>query len=62
MVVAAAADGLSANLTPSVPPQLATGVIITATSTLADGTTLSGYGDPIDVVGGTAAGFKIAEQ
>jgi hypothetical protein len=49
-------------LTPSAPPQLATGVIITAPSTLADGTTLSGSGDPIDVVGGTAAGFKIAEQ
>jgi hypothetical protein len=62
VVVTAAADGLSAHLTPSAPAQLATGVIITATSTLADGATLSGSGDPIDVVGGTAVGFKIAEQ
>lgn len=60
ITVAAAADGLSATLTPT---SLATGVIITATATLADGVTvLTGSGNPIDVVAGTATAFAIAEQ
>lgn len=62
IVVTAAADGMSAKLAPANPPVLATGVIISASSTLADGTAISGQGDPIDVTGGAAAGFKIVEQ
>ena len=63
VVVTAAADGLSAVVTPATPPVLVTGAVITATSTLADGvTTLTGSGDPIDVVASDAVGFAIAEQ
>jgi hypothetical protein len=51
---------MSATLTPT---GLATGVIITATATLADGvTTITGSGNPIDVVAGAATAFQIAEQ
>ena len=60
ITVVAAADGMSATLTPT---GLATGVIITATATLADGvTTITGSGNPIDVVAGAATAFQIAEQ
>ena len=60
ITVVAAADGMSAKLTPAA---IATGVIITATATLADGVTvLSGSGNPIDVVAGAASQFAIAEQ
>lgn len=60
ITVAPAADGMSATLTPTA---LATSVTISATSTLADGvTTISGSGNPIDVVAGTATAFAIAEQ
>lgn len=63
VVVTAAADGLSAQVAPATPPVLVTGAVITATATLADGTTtISGQGDPIDVVASDAVGFAIAEQ
>lgn len=53
-------DGVSVPLTPTA---LATGVVITATATEADGvTTLTGNGTPIDVVTGPAASLAIAEQ
>lgn len=60
VAVSAAPDGMSATLTPS--GALATGVIISASSTLADGTVIKGDGTPIDVVAGPAASFKIVEQ
>ena len=60
IIIAPAADGMSATLTPT---GLATGVVITATATLADGTTtLTGSGNPIDVVAGAATAFAISEQ
>lgn len=63
VVVTAAADGMTAAVKPSVPPVLVTGVTITATATLADGTTvLTGTSDPIDVVGDVATGFRITEK
>lgn len=63
VVVTAAPDGLTADIKPSVPPALVTGVMITATATLADGTTvLTGTSDPIDVVGDVATGFRITEK
>jgi hypothetical protein len=60
VTVTPAADGLSAALAPS--GSLATGVVITATATLPDGTVITGTGDPIDVVPGTVSAFKIVEQ
>ncbi len=61
-VVATPADGLSAILAPASPPVLVTGVIPTATGTLADGTVITVNGDPIDVIAGGAAGFQMAES
>lgn len=67
VVVTAAADGLSAQVTPATPPVLVTGAVITATATLpnnADGSagaTITGSGTPIDVVAGGPAGFQITE-
>jgi hypothetical protein len=58
ITVTPAADGMSATLTPTA---LATGVIIAASATLPNGTTITGQGDPIDVVAGPAAGFKMVE-
>lgn len=57
--VSPAADGMTATLTPTA---LATGVVISASSTLSDGTSISGSGNPIDVVAGPATGFQIQEQ
>jgi len=62
VVVTPAADGMSATLAPATPPVLATGVIITASTTLPDGTAISGSGNPIDVVAGGPTGFQITEQ
>jgi hypothetical protein len=67
VVVTGRSDGLNADLAPSVPPVLATGVIVTATTTItnSDGSTLGPFtatGDPIDVVVGGPAGMKIAES
>jgi hypothetical protein len=60
IAITAAADGMSATLTPT---GLGTGIIISANSTLSDGvTTLTGSGNPIDVVAGSASAFAIAEQ
>ncbi len=59
ITVTPAQDGMSAVLTPTA---LATDVVITATSTLSDGTTtISGSGQ-IDVVAGPATRFAIALQ
>jgi hypothetical protein len=60
VVSSVSADGLSAILNPS--GTLATGVVITATTTLPNGTAISGSGDPIDVVASGPTGFSIAEQ
>ena len=60
VVVSAAADGLSAILTPS--GTLATGVVITATTTLASGAVITGSGAPIDVVASGPTSFAIQEQ
>lgn len=66
IVATAAADGLSAVITPATPPVLATDVTITVsavTITNADGTTLvlpAETSEGIDVVGSGVAGFAIS--
>jgi hypothetical protein len=60
LVVAMAADGLSAIVTPSVPPVKLTGATITFTGTLADGTVITGTSDPIDVVATGPSTFGIS--
>ena len=60
ITVTAAADGMSATVAPASPPVMVTAAVITATTTLASGTVLTGTSDPIDVVGGGPTGFKIA--
>jgi hypothetical protein len=60
VVVSGSTDGLSAIVTPATPPVLATGVTVTATATLPDGTVITGVSDPIDVTGSAVAGFKIS--
>lgn len=67
VTVVAAADGMSATVTPTqptdgTPPALVTGVTITAQATLGDGTLVVGVSDPIDVVADEAVGFKISLQ
>ena len=59
IVVTPDMGGMSARLMPSSPPVLATGVTITVTTTLADGTTMSGTSGPISVVADGVAGFRI---
>jgi hypothetical protein len=49
-----AADGMTAKLTPAPGLPLASGVIITASTTLVSGQVLTGSGTPIDVVADTA--------
>jgi hypothetical protein len=60
LAVVAAADGMSAVVTPATPPKLATGVTISVSAILPDGTTISGVSDGIDVVSGGPKGFKIS--
>lgn len=68
LVVVAAADGLSAVGTPTaVPPAtlpaLVSGVVVTVTSTLADGTTtITGSAVPVDIVAGAAGSFAVTES
>lgn len=62
IVLTPAPDGMSAAISPSTPPVLATGVVITVTTTLATGTVITGTGQPIDVIGGGPTGFLISEQ
>lgn len=66
VTVNAAPDGLTAAIMPNVNPgdPLATGVIITATATLADGKVITDTNDenPIDVVAGEADTFAISLQ
>lgn len=61
IVVTPDADGLSAQFGPSSPPVLATGVVITAVTTLPDGTVITATGQPIDVVAGGPAGAQMKE-
>jgi hypothetical protein len=61
IVVTPAADGLSAQFGPSTPPVLATGVVITAVTTLPSGTVITATGQPIDVVGGGPTGATMVE-
>ena len=44
------------------PLKLATGITISVSCALADGTTITGDGDPIDVVAGPAGGFAVSES
>lgn len=60
VVVSPSTDGLSAIVTPAQPPVLVQNAVLTATSTLPDGTVITGTSDPIDVVAGGPVGFKIA--
>ncbi len=60
VVVSPSTDGLSAIVSPSVPPVMVTGVTLTVSCTLPDSTVITGVSDPIDVVGGGPTGFKIA--
>jgi hypothetical protein len=58
--------GLVVNLAPSVPPVLATGVVLTVSVTITnpDATVLgpfTGTGNPIDVVGSAIAGVSLVE-
>lgn len=62
LAVSAAADGLSCLVTPASPPKLATGVTVSMSATLPDGSVIGGVSDPIDVVASEAVGFKIALQ
>jgi hypothetical protein len=62
VVVTPAADGMTATLAPSTPPVLVTGVTISASTTLAGGTVITGTSSPIDVVVGGPTGFQITEQ
>ena len=62
LTITPAADGMSAVVTPAVPPVLVTGATITVSATLASGAIITGVSDPIDVVGGPAVGFQIALQ
>ena len=59
IVVSPSEDQMSAILTPVDPPVLAQNVVITAQSTLPDTTVITGTTQPIDVVAGGPAGFKI---
>lgn len=55
------ADNLSATVHPATPPVLVTGVVITVSVKLVDGSVLGPVSsDPIDVVPDVAVGFKIA--
>ena len=55
-------SGLTATVTPATPPKLGTGIVVSVTATLPDGTSITGSGDPIDVVSGGPTGFSIAES
>lgn len=60
LVVAGSTDGLSAIVTPAVPPVLVQNATLTVSATLPDGTVITGTSDPIDIVSGGPTGFKIA--
>jgi hypothetical protein len=59
VVLTPSADGLTLVVAPAVPPVAATGVTISVSATLPDGSVISGMSDPIDVVPGGPTGFKI---
>jgi hypothetical protein len=61
IVLTPSADGTSCQFGPATPPVLATGVVITAVTTLASGTVITATGNPIDVIGGGPAGVTMAE-
>lgn len=55
-------DGLSAVITPTQPPKLATGVTILVTVTLPGGQTIAETSDGIDVIAGGPTGFTVSLQ
>jgi len=50
VVVSPAPDGLSAIVSHATPPVLVTGVIVSASATLPNGTVITGKSQPIDIV------------
>lgn len=62
IVLTPAADGMSCDIAPSTPPTLASGIVVTASTTLPDGTAIKGdnSADPINVVSGGPTGFVIS--
>ena len=59
LTVSGSTDGMSAIVSPSVPPVKLTGATVTVKGTLADGTVISGSSEMIDVVGGVAGKFIV---